>query len=206
MIYLIITSCINDRFYVQDSEHRKNRYIDCIRSNRLLIGDDVDIKPIVVENNGNTSSYLDGLGCDVVYTDNNKHPFYYKAMNELLDIKDIIQKYNIQDDDIVIKITGRYKLLDTSFFNTVKANCDKYDAFVKFYNVSALQYMHNDCVLGLFAIKCKYLKTFEYTEEDPKSPEVQFAEYVRENVPNIMEIQNLGMECCFACNLSILVV
>jgi hypothetical protein len=69
-----------------------------------------------------------------------------------------------------------------------------------------LWFLENDCILGLFAIRCKYLKTFEYTEEDPKSPEVQFAEYVRENVPNIMEIQNLGMECCFAGNLSILVV
>jgi len=205
MIYLIITACINDRFGVQDSEHRKNRYIDCIRSNRLLIGDDADIKPIVVENNGNTSSYLDGLGCDVVYTDNNKHELYYKAMNELLDIKEVIQKYNIQDDDIVVKITGRYKLLDMSFFDTIKANCHTYDAFVKFYNVATLEFMHNDCVLGLFAIKSKHLKTLEY-KVDPKSPEIQFAEYVRANVPNTMEIQHLGMECCFACNLTMMVV
>ena len=72
------------------------------------------VKPIIVENNGLRETYLDELSCDVVYTTNNVSNFAHKGVNELLDIKEVINKYNIQDDDIVIKLTGRYKLLELS--------------------------------------------------------------------------------------------
>ena len=202
MIYLIITTSIYNKVGVNDFEHRKNRYIDCIESVLDFIKNDECIKPIIVENNGNRNTYLDDLNCDVVYTNNNELTFDQKAMNELLDIKEVIHKYDIKDDDFIIKLTGRYKMTDPVFFNTVKENCHTYDAFVKFYNVSALMYMNDDCVLGLFAIKCKYLKTFTYVFQ--KSPECEFAEFVRTNTKNIIEIRDLYLECCFAGDLSIL--
>jgi hypothetical protein len=62
--------------------------------------------------------------------------------------------------------------------------------------------MENDCVLGLFAIKCKYLKQFHY--ECWTGPECEFADYVRKNIKNIMEVENLDLECCFADDLRIL--
>jgi len=198
MIYLIITTCINNRFGIQDSEHRKNRYIECIQSVLNIVKDDDSIKPIIVENNGVRSTFLDDFDCDVVYTYNNNVALYHKGMNELLDIKEVIQKYDIQDDDVIIKLTGRYKILSPVFFDVVKANCHTYDSFVKFFNVCTLQYMYDDCVLGLFAIKCKYLKPYECSEHIPRSMECQFADYVRANVSNVMEIRDLGMECCFA--------
>ena len=196
MIYLIITTTINNRFGIINYEERKNRYLDCIPY--VLNFTDETIKPIVVENNGEQDTYLNAIKCDVVYTNNNKYDLYHKGMNELLDIKHIIEKYNIQDNDFIIKLTGRYKVCSSHFFDIVKENCNTYDAFVKFFNVATLEYMHYDCVLGLFAIKCKYIKRFEYSIETPKSMECQFAEFVRANVENIMEIQNLNMECCFA--------
>ena len=56
--------------------------------------------------------------------------------------------------------------------------------------------MYNDCVLGLFAIKCKYLKIFNYNNLNNKSPEVEFADYIRSNIDknNILEIENLNLE------------
>jgi hypothetical protein len=62
----------------------------------------------------------------------------------------------------------------------------------------------DDCVLGLFAIKCKYLKQFNYSYE--KSAEVEFANYVKKNVDKKMSVEHLGLECCFADNLRILIV
>ena len=58
--------------------------------------------------------------------------------------------------------------------------------------------MYNDSVLGLYAIKCKYIKKFNYNEIINKSPEVEFAEYIRENIDtnNLMEIKNLNLEYC----------
>jgi hypothetical protein len=204
MIYLIITTSITNKVGLHNLEHRKNRYIDSIKQLLSLIQADVSIKPIIVENNGLRETYLDGLSCDVVYTNNNRFNFRHKGVNELLDIKEVIDKYNIQADDVIIKLTGRYKLLDATFLELVKNNSDQFDAFVKFFNVCTLKYMFDDCVLGLFAIKCKYLKNFEY--KCVKSPECEFADHVRQNVNKIMEIADLKLECCFADDLRMLIV
>jgi hypothetical protein len=66
--------------------------------------------------------------------------------------------------------------------------------------------MFDDCVLGLFAIKCKYLKEFNY--QLIKSPECEFADYVRNNINKnkLMEIEQLNLECCFADYLRLLIV
>jgi hypothetical protein len=86
----------------------------------------------------------------------------------------------------------------------VKTHSSNHDAFVKFFNVCTLKYMFDDCVLGLFAIKCKYMKEFMYN--CMKSPECEFADYVRKNIQNVMEINTLNLECCFADDLRKLVV
>jgi len=212
MIYLIITTSICNKIGIINNEHRKNQYIHCISAALALIENEYKdkIKPIIVENNGKRETYLDGLSqtknCDVIYTDNNQHYFPHKGVNELLDIKHIIQKYNIEDNDTIIKLTGRYKLLNSSFLNSVIRAKDDYDAFVKFFNVCSKKYMYDDCVLGLFAIKCKYLNNFKY--ECKKSAECEFASFVRNNIEShkIMEIDTLNLECCFADDLRILIV
>jgi hypothetical protein len=129
-------------------------------------------------------------------THNNSFNFIHKGFNELLDIKNVIEKYNILDDDIIIKLTGRYKLLDNDFINIVKNN--NKDAYVKFFDVCTYKFMHNATVLGLYAIKCKYQKNFNYDGTKSKSAETEFAEYVRANIDknNLMEITNLNLEYC----------
>jgi hypothetical protein len=199
MIYLIITTSINNKIGIiteLTKINRNNRYIECINQLLELIKLDTDIKPIIVENNGLRNTYLNNFNCDIVYTNNNFYDFNHKGYNELLDIKEVINKYNIKDDDIIIKITGRYKLLNMNFINIVKNN--NKDAYIKFFNVCTNQFMYNDSVLGLYAIKCKYLKLFNYNELNNKSPEVEFAEYVRSNIDknNLMEIENLNLEYC----------
>ena len=201
MIYIIITACVLNKNGVRNEVHRKNRYIECIQQLLNLIDNDSSIKPIIVENNNN-KSYLDDLNCEICYTNNNAQNYKHKGVNELLDIKEVITRYNIQDNDIVIKLTGRYKLLDLSFINLIKNN--SYDAYVKFFNVCTKKYLFDDCVLGLFAIKCEYLKNFNYM--CIKSAECEFADYVRKNVNKLMEVEHLNLECCFADNLRILSV
>jgi hypothetical protein len=202
MIYIIITTSINNKIGIKNDTHRQTKYTDSIHQLLELIKNDASIKPIIVENNGLRQTYLDDFKCDIFYTNNNKFNFSHKGENELLDIKEVINHFNIQEDDIIIKITGRYKLLNLNFINVVKEN--KYDAFVKFFNVCTKTYMRNDCVLGLFAIKCKYLTKFNY--KFIKSPECEFADYIRENINNVMEIDQLYLECCFADDLRVLTV
>ncbi len=204
MIYIIITTSIINKVGVQNNIHRQNKYIESINQLLQLINNDLNIKPIIVENNGFRPTYLDDFKCDICYTDNNKIDYDHKGQNELLDIKEVINQYNIKDDDMVIKITGRYKLLNLNFINLVKNN--EYDAFVKFFNVCTKEYLFDDCVLGLFAIKCKYLKDFQYNFK--RSPECEFADYVRKNINKnkLLEVDQLHLECCFADDLRILVV
>lgn len=207
MIYIIVTTSIIIKVGIQNNIHRQNRYIECIKQLLNLTNDltnDLTIKVIVVENNGFRKTFLDDLKCDICYTDNNKFNFKHKGENELLDIKHVINQYKIQDDDIVIKLTGRYKLLNLDFINLVINN--DLDGFVKFFNVCTKKYMFDDCVLGLFAIKCKYLKDFKY--KSLKSAECEFADYIRKNINKnkLIEVEQLYLECCFADDLRILIV
>jgi len=203
MIYLIITTSINNKHCLVNDNHRKNRYIDSIRSVLDLVKDDSSIKSIIVENNGLRKTYLDDLGCDVVYTNNNKMHFTNKGINELMDIHEVIDKYAIKDNDIVIKLTGRYKVLRPDFFTCVKENIETKDAFIKFLNVCTLQFGPTDSVLGLIGIRCKYLRDFKY--ENKLSPETEIALHVRSSISNdrIVEIHDLYLECCFADDLRI---
>lgn len=213
MIYLIITTSIieNDKNY----EHRKLRYISCIKD-VLTLAKPYGIKPIIVENNGERHTYLNDLQKDekdekdekdkipeILYTNNNSKVCKHKGVKELLDIKDVINKYKIKDDDIIIKITGRYKLLNDTFFKIILEN-EKYDAFVKFFNVCTLKFNPYDCVLGLVAIRCKYIRNFTY--KCIKSPEIEFATYVKENIKKTVNVRILNLECCFADNLRLLKV
>jgi hypothetical protein len=205
MIYIIITTSIVNKVGVKNEIHRESRYTECILQLLTFVENDTSIKPIIVENNGPRQTFLDDFNCDIFYTDNNKIDFKHKGENELLDIKEVINKYNIHDDDMVIKMTGRYKLLNSKFINLIKNNTD-IDAFVKFFNVCTKEYLFDDCVLGLFAVRCKYLKNFTY--QFIRSPECEFADYIREQInnKNLLEIEKLDLECCFADDLRILIV
>ena len=72
MIYIIITTSILNKVDIQNHAHRQNRYIESIQQLLKLINNDVNIKPIIVENNGLRQTYLDNLNCDICYTNNNK--------------------------------------------------------------------------------------------------------------------------------------
>jgi hypothetical protein len=200
MIYLIITTCINSNYGLHDNAHRQNQYLTCIRKTLSVLPE--GIKPIIVENNGKRETYLDALGIDVLYTENNAITQFHKGVNELNDIKSVINHYNIQDDDMVIKVTGRYSVNDPYFFNYVMEHQNEYDSFVKFFNVCTLTFMQYDCVLGLFAMRCKHLKELVFQNRE-LSPEIEFAVHAR-NCGKVAEIQDLHITCCFANDFRVL--
>lgn len=207
MIYIIITTCINNKFGVKNDTHRKNRYTECIKHLLKLIKNNDNLHPVIVENNGERKTYLNDINCDIVYTESNIKS-NNKANNELSDIKTVINKYNIHDNDIIIKLTGRYKIINLNFINLILNNYSKKDVFIKFFNVCTKKFtMHkDDCVLGLFAIKCKYIKNFNYKNKN--SAECEFANYIKKNIDDskIFSVENLSLECCFAKDLRILIV
>jgi len=214
MIYIIITASIDNNYcdgikaqnLPRNSPERDNRYITSITQLLQLLNNDPDIKPIIVENGGKRKTYLDNFNCDVLYTNNNGQ-YIHKGFNEQLDIQQVIKEYNINDDDTIIKISGRYKLLNNYFINLVKNN--NKDAYIKFFNVATRQFTYTTMASGLFAIKCKYLKDFNYSGLKNKSTDTELVEYILSNVNknNIMEIENLNLEyALFGSNNMLLIV
>lgn len=208
MYYLIITACVENKVGIKNDAARKARYIECVSNAARLLKHQADVKVVIVENNGKRETYLDDLGLDVVYTNNNSLDFPHKGGNELLDIKDVVKKYKVADEDFVIKLTGRYKLLNLGFINLVRLLGDEYDAFVKFFNVCTFRFHEekDDCVLGLFAVKCKYIKAFTYGNNGDVSAESDFALFIRNAAKKVFAVKKLGLECCFAGDHSVLAV
>ncbi len=210
MIYLIITTSINNKYGSNNYDERKQRYLYAISETLKLLPE--CIKPIIVENNGIRETYLDnfyhqGNKVSVCYTDNNRLPFKSKGVNEVLDIKEVIERFNIQDEDTIIKLTGRYRSLSPLFFNEVLENENRYDAFVKFFGTCSLKFERYDCILGCYAIKAKYIKLFnQLTIDNYPSAEIAFAKYVKFCGLRLKETEQLDIECSFGEDLRILIV
>lgn len=205
--YLIITCCIHNQQGIRYPIKRKNEYFLAIANCLELLPK--EIIPIIVENSCDGSSFLDVFDCDVVYTRNNNFEIegdykLHKGVNELRDIKQVIQKYDIQDDDMIIKLTGRYLLFKDDVFQMVLKNSDR-DAFVKYYNALTNESRDIDMILGFFALKCKYFKIFEY--RDPTiGAEEDFISSINEFIPKdkIVRLEKLYLRLFFGENAKML--
>jgi len=161
MIYFIVTTSLYD-----NSSLRESQYIDGINRLKKVIKDlsIENYKLIVVENNGTRNTILNTIGCEIYYTKNNFLKTNNKGYKELQDILDCIDKYNIDDNDFIVKMTGRYILNNNSEFMTVIKNINdtKYDCVIKygpFYN--PVKYKMDDCITGLIGMSCFYIKLIE---------------------------------------------
>jgi hypothetical protein len=164
MIYCIVTTCIYN-----NCNTRKDQYIKSISKLLNLLNDTNKIKIIIVENNGPRKTYLDDLGCEIFYTNNNSLPTRNKGYKELQDILDCLDHYNINDNDLVVKMTGRYMLDDNSQFITVLKtfNTTNYDCIIKYgWYKDPINYKTRDCITGLIAMKAQYIKEIEKPRED----------------------------------------
>ena len=111
--------------------------------------------------------------CKVVYTTNNNN-------NEMEDIKQVINECYIQDEDMIIKLTGTHFPTQDHLFKHVNNMMHETDAFVKFFNVSTRVFDKSDSVFGFFGLRCTYLKRFVYKGE--KSPGIEFATFIHETI------------------------
>jgi len=200
MIYVIITASIHNRFGLVDADRRRERYLTAIADTLRHIPS--TMTPIIVENNGERATYLDhfqhnGQPVLIVYTNNNELRYKNKATNEIADIKDVIRRCNIQANDMIIKITGRYRMLSSDFFKEVCCEEKCYDGFIKYYNVCTKTYDENDCVLGCFAMRTLHLHLYPHLLMDGQpSAEKAFAAYAT-RCGRMKKINQLDMECEF---------
>lgn len=189
IVWIITASLIPANF-----EARKQEYIEGINS--LLSVIPKHHKVIIVENNGTRFTFLDEFPVPVVYTTNNLMHTRNKGKKELADIIDVIEKYKLNDEDLVVKMTGRYKLDKVcDFLNHLDES--KYDCVLRYgsvfskTDVSIQQRNINDCVTGLIAMKVKWIKTLIFPAEN-QDVESIFALQSR-RIPNTYVVDKLGI-------------
>ena len=203
-IRLIFTTCITARH--ADVGEREQVYYKTIRESLKTLAD-LPIELYIVENSSKRRTLLDDIsGVHLLYTDTNAIEYTgsntdaqtgLKPMKEMMDILRVCDVFEFDEEDIVIKLTGRYGLQNPPTFleNLIKTQ-EKYDVFMKFFNICTMSHDVNDCVLGLFAIRYKYLAEFNprYMLEQ-NSAERLFAAFVREFVPRerILDVSHLGL-------------
>jgi hypothetical protein len=170
-IYWIITTSLIPNNY----EVRKMQYTRALMQTIAQTHDIPNLKIIIVENNNNTTTFLDEFNdiCMINYTDNNKIDCNY-GTREIIDVQDCIKKYKIQDEDYVVKQTGRYFLKDNSPFVEELRNLEttQYECVMTYgsYQKKSAVRMQ-DCISGLLCMKAKYVKVVE------NNMEWDFAEY-----------------------------
>ena len=161
MLYFIVTTSLPEN----SQTSRKIQYINGIKKLRKQIKK-LNIKKykmIIVENNGNSDTFLNKFGCLNYYTNNNFLKTQNKGVKELKDILDCITHFEIKDTDFIVKMTGRYVLNDDSeFMNVIKdTSCDcviKYGSYSNPFDCFSC----NDCITGLIGMRCKYVKKIEF--------------------------------------------
>jgi hypothetical protein len=202
MIYLILTASLIDKYGLSISEQRMEQYQSSITKTLEYLP--ACIQPIIVENNGLRKTGLDhfvhhGKPVPVVYTTHNQETHRHKGTKEVMDLHAVIRQFPIQPDDMIIKLTGRYHMLSSAFFEEVIEQEKNYDAFVKFYGTCSLQFETNDCILGCYAIRAMFLLLWNpHTISNYSSAEVAFARYVRASITQLKEMKWLGLHCIFA--------
>ena len=193
-IYFILTASIND---MRDNV-RRQQYMNGIGAVLQHTAHITNRKVIVVENNGKRPTYLDGLGVDVFYTNNNTLGFE-KGTTELTDILDCIQKYKIAANDFVVKITARYVIADKSpFMDAVSSLNADTDCILRYGNFNLKDNNKNDCITGLIGIRAKYIKNIKKHVNPIEHSWA--AESHRIDPSRVMELDQLGIYICPASN------
>jgi hypothetical protein len=155
----------------------------------------------VVENNGKRPTLLDSIEwANILYTDTNQNDWPI-GTKEFVDIQTVCQTYGFADEDIVVKLTGRYVIVEPTLIEKIFDYEYSADVFMKFYDASCDRlkrdrWNQNDCVLGFYGVRYSVLKEFRLELLDqPLSPEVIFATYIRQTVQpqRIMEIKMLDI-------------
>lgn len=200
MIYFIITTSLYN-----NCDIRRSQYICGITKLKKVIQDlnITNSKVIIVENNGPRKTFLDYLDCPLLYTNNNFIKTTNKGIKELQDVLDCIDFFKIQDNDFIVKMTGRYILnVNSKFMNALKNLYDdnsnlKYDCILRYGSFyKPVNYRMNDCITGLIGMSCSYVKKIE------KPNEVECVEWKWAKITNTMDesricmLDHLGINIC----------
>lgn len=172
-MYFLVTCSLIDKHPLPwiiklPEEYRLKEYAQGIEKILKISREIPDSKVIIIENNGRRKTFLNLYqGCDVFYTKNNTIDTKNKGIKELKDIKDCIEHFGIEDDDFIVKLTGRYEVLDTSPFIERLKNLEGIDCILRYGSFNKPSDTRvKDCITGLIGMRAKYIKDIEEPHEN----------------------------------------
>lgn len=110
---------------------------------------DYGFNPWIIEATNISCSFYDTISDRVLYPQTNNPNLKNKGVNEVQSFKTVLSKLPFNDDDIVVKLTGRYLLYEPFFLELIKGN-PQYDSYVK--------WIDDQIFTGCFALKWKHFK------------------------------------------------
>jgi len=183
--HIVCTAALIDQQY----ESRQKEYVHSF--NRLAV---YGYTPYIIEScNITGNSFLDAYSPYVFYTRTNNTALRNKGVNEALSIVAACTRLPFKDDDIVIKLTGRYYFNSEAFFEIIKKN-PHIDAFIK-------TDQHGQAFTGCFALSYAHFKK-AYTslntqrmEHEMINIEQEITHYIRTHIPadKIMYLDSLDV-------------
>jgi len=132
---------------IKKSFHERKK--DYIRALKKI--EELGYQPYIIEACANRPSFLDKYSNNVFYAKTNNPKLKNKGVNEVKSMIAGFNHFKFHDDDMIIKLTGRYKLADSFFVKLVEYNIDA-DAIARYW------VQEGSIFTGCFAMKYKHFK------------------------------------------------
>jgi len=147
-IRLVLTTALAQAHY----ELRKNQFLTCFKTLEHYDYYPEDIYIIeAIAKEGPT--FLDEYSDNVFYSTVNDPSLRNKGINEARTMLEGLKFFDFDPDDMIIKLTGRYKMLSNDFLRLITEYSDQFDAFARV-NI----WYPGSAGTMFFAMKYKYLK------------------------------------------------
>jgi len=134
---IILTAALTDNHF----EFRKNQYIESLN----ILADYGYQNPYIVEAIKKVGpTFLDDYSTNVFYATCNNPSSINHGANEARTLLEALEHFQFADDDIILKLTGRYQLLSDRLLRIIKKNQNNFDAFISDYTSKYLlpRYCH----------------------------------------------------------------
>lgn len=182
---ILFTSALKKEFF----EKRKEEYVNSYKQIQKICQHKIQILECI--DYGETKTFLDDLSNEVLYTKKN-YRFRNKGVNEILNIKFFLDQVNLDNEEKILKITGRYYLNSSYFINI----CEQGDS-----DVFIVKDKHNQVFFGCVCMKKKVLSKFideidwVYVEKNFQNIEKVFSDFLNKKNFSVTQLEKVDM-CC----------
>lgn len=171
-VHILLTAALTEAHY----EFRKKEYIAAF-DNLINFGYQNFYIVEALKKSGPT--FLNDYCKNVFYATSNDPDCINQGANESRTMLEALYHFNFDPDDIIIKITGRHRLISDHFLKLVQNN-PEYDVFIKICQDLMPAWQDGMIPSMCFAMRCKYL--IEMYEE------IDYIRMLEDNIPIEWEI------------------